>query len=318
MQPDLNRLRVFFHIYSHGSVIKACQVLGLSQPAVSQHLQKLEAELEVPLFTRLHKKLVPTQAGDKLYNIVAPFMKGLQNDLEALKNPFKQPSGNIRFGAPPVFGMEYFPNICSSFRNLYPEVCFSLALHESAVLLESLKKGAIDFALIDIYFSKDQLFGNSDLYSFDSLVEEELNLVCSKTYYDNHIQGDHSFERLSRLHYISDEIDNYSFKTWFKYHFKRPIPQLNIVMTINSHQAMISATKLGTGISITASHMVLDEIQKGEIIPIRTKKKAIINQMSLVQLQDKVPSLTEKTFIDFLKEELQKSEVLQRFVKISD
>jgi len=51
---------------------------------------------------------------------------------------------------------------------------------------------------------------------------------------------------------------------------------------------------------IVASHIVRREIQQGKIIGIKTSKAEIRNQISLTQLQDKIPTLTEKVFIIFL------------------
>ena len=51
---------------------------------------------------------------------------------------------------------------------------------------------------------------------------------------------------------------------------------------------------------IVTSHLAKEEIQGGQIIPIKTSKPDIVNQISLVQLQDKIPTLAEKVFENFL------------------
>jgi len=56
---------------------------------------------------------------------------------------------------------------------------------------------------------------------------------------------------------------------------------------------------------IVASHMVSKEIQSGQIICINTFKSEIINQISMVHLQDKIPTFTEKIFEKFLVKEIQ-------------
>ncbi len=56
---------------------------------------------------------------------------------------------------------------------------------------------------------------------------------------------------------------------------------------------------------IIASHIVNKEIQQGKIIGIKTSKAEIRNQISLTQLQDKIPTLTEKVFINFLLKEIE-------------
>ncbi|MCK5912633.1 MAG: hypothetical protein KAG12_02060, partial [Desulfuromusa sp.] len=88
---------------------------------------------------------------------------------------------------------------------------------------------------------------------------------------------------------------------------------LNIVMTLDSHEALLSALKLGMGLGVATAHLVWDEIQRGEVIPITTVKPNMVNMISLVQLQDKVPTLTEKTFRDFMITKMQKPEILERF-----
>lgn len=55
MLPDFNRLRVFYYIYKTGSSTSAGKELHLTQSGVSQHLKKLEQELDYELFTRVNK-----------------------------------------------------------------------------------------------------------------------------------------------------------------------------------------------------------------------------------------------------------------------
>jgi DNA-binding transcriptional LysR family regulator len=88
-------------------------------------------------------------------------------------------------------------------------------------------------------------------------------------------------------------------------------------MTVESHQAVISGVIQGMGIGVVASHLVLEEIKHGRVVPITTNKKEVINHISLVQLQDKIPTLTEKTFQSHLKKEILSTDVLKNFTKIS-
>ena len=87
MLPDLNRLKLFYYVYRARSVVGAAAELNISQPAVSQQLQKLEAELKTSLFTRLHKKLVPTSAGERLFSLVSPMIDGLEVGLPFINPP---------------------------------------------------------------------------------------------------------------------------------------------------------------------------------------------------------------------------------------
>lgn len=313
MQHDLNRLKIFYHVYAQNSVVGAAKVLNLSQPAVSQHLQKLEKELKVQLFTRVHKKLVPTAAGHKLYQMVEPFLRELPDLLQALRYPANAPYGLVRIGAPYEFGKEYLPGICHAFRTLYPEVRFNIRLGEPFPMVDLLKEGVIDFAVIDLVLATVQLLGKGDFYSIDSLIDEELALICSREYYERKIRGDHSFENLIEKEYISDEHDNMFLMHWFSHHFQKPVTTPNVVITVESHQANLSCVKLGMGLTVTSSHMVWEEIKAGSIVPITTGTKNAINTISLMQLQDKVPTITEKTFHAHIKASMKQDSILKKF-----
>ena len=86
-------------------------------------------------------------------------------------------------------------------------------------------------------------------------------------------------------------------------------------MTTNSHEAVISGIRLGMGLGLTTTHLIHEDLSSGKIVPIMTSKKNSLCWISLVQLQDKVPSLTEKAFIQHLQQGVRQEEVLKKFVK---
>ncbi len=313
MLPDFNRLKVFYYIYQLNSIVGAANRLHISQPAISQQLQKLEAELKVSLFTRLHKKLVPTAAGERLFSLVEPFVERLQDEIIHIRQPLDRPAGTLRIGAPREFGKEYLPRFCHEFRQKYPDVTFNLKFKESIPLLTMIKEGKLDYALVDVYFNQRELPSFPEIFSIDPLLKEEMILVCSQEYYQREINGDHSLRNLLEKEFITDEDDPSILTMWYKHHFRKNPENLNIVMTMDSHEALISALKLGMGLGVATAHLIWDEIQRGEVIPITTAKANMVNMISLVQLQDKVPTLTEKTFRDFMITRMQKDEILERF-----
>lgn len=317
MLPDLNRLKVFYFICRSNSVVEAAQALNLSQPAVSQQLKKLEAELKILLFTRLHKKLVPTAAGERLFALIEPFIRHLEHELPRIRRPLEQPSGTLRLGAPREFGKVYLPVFCKEFREDYPEVSFSLKFQESVPQLTMIQKGELDFALVDVYFNRGELPGFPDIFSIDPLLREEMILVCSRDYYQREIGGDHSFDNLRSKEFITDEDDPSILDLWFKHHFRRMPEGLDIVLTLDSHEALLRGLKLGMGLGVATAYLIWDEIRRGEVVPITTERENMVNMISLVQLQDKVPTLTEKTFREFLLDRLRQAEIIERFQGVS-
>lgn len=298
------RLKVFYFVFLNQSVIAAAKTLNISQSAVSQSIQKLESEIKSQLFTRLHKQLIPTTVGGRLYAVVKPFMVELDTCLKTFDQAKDQPFGELRIGTPMEFGKSYFPAIVAAFRNRYPEVTFYLKLGDPNALLTMLKKGQIDFALVDVFQTRNQYYGNLDTYDFQSLAQEEIILACSKQYYDKFVNEDHSFTHLAKQDFITYRRNSQTIKAWFKHHFKKPNVPLQSVLTVDSHQAIINAIQHHVGMGIIASHLVSKEIKNGQIVGIKTSKPEIRNEISLTQLLDKIPTVTEKAFLKFLLNEI--------------
>ncbi len=307
MLPDFNRIKVFYYIYHCRSVAQAAKELNISASAVSQSLAKLEGELNVPLFTRLHRKLVPTWGGEQLFHIVSPFVQDLETGIHKITRARDVPSGMLRIGSPIEFGKSYFPKVFALFRQQYPEVVFSMTLGDPSEIFSMISTGELDFGLVDIFLTREQVSGDLGHFSIEPLIDEEVILACSKTYYQREIKGDHSFENLVTKEFISYRKTSLTLRNWFKHHFNRFSIELNRVMTVDSHQAVINGILHHLGMGVIAGHIVAGELDSGEIIPVHTRQKDVINKISLVQLQDKIPSLTEKTFIRFIKNDIQES-----------
>lgn len=305
MLQSLDRLKVFYHVFSGGSVLSASKILHVSQSAVSQSIQKLEGEIQTPLFTRMHKRLVPTTTAERLFAVVHPFMQELEGCLKNINQARDKPFGELRIGAPVEFGKAYFPRIVSRFREKYPEVTFYLKLGDAATLLPLVETGQIDFAFVDMFLTQNQFFANLDVFHFSPIVDEEVILACSKRYYEKHIKKNHSFSHLKAQQFITYRHNAQDVKNWFRHHFDKINVKYQVVLIVDSQQALISAIKHDAGVGIVASHLVDEEMKRGMILSIDTAKPKIINQISLVLLQDKVPTFTEKIFQKFLIEKIQ-------------
>src|SRR5581483_4133380 len=75
---DLNLLQVFDAIYSAGSVTRAAERLGVSQPTVSHALQRLRELYRDPLFVRAQGGMAPTAKADHLATAVREALRVLE------------------------------------------------------------------------------------------------------------------------------------------------------------------------------------------------------------------------------------------------
>ena len=87
-------------------------------------------------------------------------------------------------------------------------------------------------------------------------------------------------------------------------------------MTVDSHQAVITGIMHNIGLGVIASHIVQKEIKKKKIIPIKMPRKDVINKISLVLLQDKIPTYTEKVFLKYFKEDILRTGTAKKYLNV--
>lgn len=305
MIPDLNRLKVFCFVYTNKSVSKAAQVLKLSQPAVSQHLKKLERELKIPLFTRTGRTIVPTPAATRLFTRMIPLIKELEQEVKYIRRPLDTPYGSLCIGAPETFCSSTLTSVCNKFRYRFPTVNFILTCDNRQQLLSKLVQAELDLALIETTpETADIHVTNPHHYSSQILVKSTLVMVCSKSYYHRNIGDKVDLNHLLQREYLSADIGNMHVHQWFQHHYQWSPHDLNYVLTTNSHQSFLHGIKQGMGLGVIPSHLVEKELADRSLIAISNNKKERAYMLSLVQLKNKETSLTEKSFISVLKKAL--------------
>ena len=107
----LRQLQVYREVLRAGSTRRAAAALGISQPAVSQHVKQLEAKLGITLFKRSTNRIVPLQeAWELLRNVdlALTSLDRLEASIFAMKNEEKQ---RIAIAAPSVFGFVTLPRV---------------------------------------------------------------------------------------------------------------------------------------------------------------------------------------------------------------
>ena len=67
---SLLQLRTFVEVYRRRSLSEAARAIGITQPAASQHIASLEAQLGRPLFDRHSRGVRPTAIADDLAALV--------------------------------------------------------------------------------------------------------------------------------------------------------------------------------------------------------------------------------------------------------
>ena len=145
------RTETFLTVCKYMNFTHAAEALGLTQPAVSQHIQYLEKKYEAPLFIRDRKNLSLTPAGRMLLSALVT----MRNDETTLKKRIKESRVQRRiltFGVTMTVGEYAIVPALARLIKKRPDTDFYIRYGNTETLLSYLREGAIDFAIVEGYF----------------------------------------------------------------------------------------------------------------------------------------------------------------------
>lgn len=142
----IDMLRSFVMINDLGGFTAAAEMLGRSQPAISQHVKKLESLLSRQLLDRSGATMVLTPAGNTLLGYARQILS--LND--EVVGQFNSPpvSGRIRFGIPSEFAITLLPKIVSRFAKAYGDVTLEVTCDLSRNLSSEEQRNDYDLILL--------------------------------------------------------------------------------------------------------------------------------------------------------------------------
>lgn len=141
---DTKIIEYVIMIAEEKSLSKAAEKLYISQPALSQRLQKLEKELGTPLFRRDNAGMVITDAGRIYINGGRSILKIKQESLQKLSSMNRRNKDLLRFGCATSLALECLP----AFREKYPDIELVTQRCNSPAAKEALIMGRMDIAVL--------------------------------------------------------------------------------------------------------------------------------------------------------------------------
>src|ERR1700724_117617 len=145
---ELRQIRSFLSIAETLHFGRTAELIHLSQPALSLQIKALEEEVGVRLFERNRRKTALTAAGLAFRDDAAAAVSQLDQAVRRAKLAANGKLGLLRIGFISTAGSEIVPNIIRLFRELNPEVEFSLRNILTADQLQMLGAGALDIGFL--------------------------------------------------------------------------------------------------------------------------------------------------------------------------
>ncbi|WP_254507443.1 LysR family transcriptional regulator [Anatilimnocola floriformis] len=165
---DLDQLRYFLRVAERQNFTRAAEELGISQPALSRSIQKLEEELGQPVFERKTRSVSLTDAGTLLQGRAQQVLTILEETKAEITDDGQ--SGRLRVGAIPTIAPYFLPEVLRSFSREFPRASLIVQENTTDALVKSCAQGEVDLAILALPVPSKYLH-------VEELFEEELLLV---------------------------------------------------------------------------------------------------------------------------------------------
>src|SRR3977135_3575362 len=145
---NLQHLRAFAALVDHGGVARAAARLHLSQPAASRQIQALEAELGIPLFDRISRRLKLTSEGEDLLRRSRALLHDAESVAERARALRRGHAGALRVGGSTQHIETVLADFLPGYRRRHPSVEINLIEDGGARVPDRLDRGDVHLALM--------------------------------------------------------------------------------------------------------------------------------------------------------------------------
>jgi DNA-binding transcriptional LysR family regulator len=285
---DLRQLEIVKAIADTGSFTAAARVLHVSQSAVSRQVLLLEEELKEPLFVRLGRRVRLTSAGERLLQLSQRVLMDVRETTASIVEGHDRLSGTINLAGGMTVCLHVFPALLKEYRRRHPEVDVKLTTGGTPHLLERLRSGTVDVALLTLPVE------GADLVQ-TPVMREELLLVGHRSHplgRKRRVKArdlDHQplvlFERGSSTRRVVDDM------------VAREQISPTIVMETENVEILKALALIGMGMTIIPYQAVAREVRAGQIWCTRLEGVSMVRETGWVYVRAaRIPRLVQQMF----------------------
>ena len=281
----LHQLRILKAIANEKSFTKDAEILYVSQPSLSKQIKILETRLGISLLNRENNTISLTEAGKVFLQYSERILALCEESCRALNDVKNGDRGNLIVGASQTIGTYLMPRVLALFAQNYPQININVQVDSTRVIAKKVVNREIDIAVVggDV---PEELKKNLEIENF---VDDELILIVPKSHpfalkKQKTIQKDDlyhlNFITLNSSSTIRKFIDNILIQNNIE------TKQFNIIMQLNSIEAIKTAVSLGLGAAFVSLSAVEKEIQLETIAIITIENIKITRTLSIISNKD--------------------------------
>ncbi len=270
-----DKLETFIAVCEVKNFTKAGEMLGLTQPAVSQHIKKLEEELDTQIFLRKKGEITLSQEGE-IALLYAKRMRALQDKMRDKIKSAKANIRKIRIGITHTQESGYMIEALSKMALAYENLNITFITDTIKNLYAMLENFELDVLIIEEKPSNpDFNFMVLDTDMLTCMVSSQNPLAQKQAITLNELKNQHLILRLptsatrvkfaSSLEAIGESIDNF-----------------DVVIEVDSIATIKNLVKKDIGVSILSKGACVKELQKKSLVALPIENLSMTRETTIV------------------------------------
>ncbi len=252
---NIKKLTIFYETANCLNMSKVAKKMYISQPAISQMISELEADIGYKVFDRIGNKLYLTYEGEILLNYTRRILNLYEEGMNAIRSSDKV--GKLSIGASTTIGTYIMPEILKEFRKIDPYVNVSLIIDNKHHIEELLLNNKIDVAFIENISNSSEFFSQE-------IWKDELVFISANTH--PWAQKDSiEINDLNNEIFIIQEKGSGTYEVFETFMKKYRLTYKNPIIS-NNIEAIVNYVKLNMGVACisyvsVAKHQLLQEVK---------------------------------------------------------
>jgi LysR family hydrogen peroxide-inducible transcriptional activator len=290
---EIHQLTYFVAVAETGSFSRAAERCRIAQPSLSQQIQKLELELGEPLFDRLRRRVMLTDAGHNLLPRAINILAEVQDIKRSVNQEDNSVGGVLNVGFIPTIAPFVLPRVIKRFSCDFPNA--RLVVHEdlTEALVRDLVDGKMDVGITSTPIH-NRLIHTQELLSESLLVaSSKKNDIISHSKIQIKELDDFPFIALSEMHCLGEQVQSFCYQQHL---------ELKIVCHTTQLSTVQNCVAMGLGVSLVPTAMALGDRSKQVVY--RSLSDAVPQRkIAAATHVERTLSFLAKKFIEIVREE---------------
>lgn len=266
MNINYDLYKTFDVVANCSTITEASKKLNISQPAVTKAIKNLEWQLNGSLFIRNKNGIKLTENGKKFYNYIKPALSQIADAEKLFNNISKIDTGEIKIGTSNTILKYYLMKYLKTYSLSFPKINISIEESYTPNLINMVKNGNIDIAIIYANENDSKLDGLK-VYNLKKLHYCLIGNKKYKKYYNKKI----SFSEIKNENLILNSINpiqtsllNSNESDYLKY---------NAHINLASHSLVYEFVKEGFGLGVVIKEFIKDKLDTKDLYEIKLIEK---------------------------------------------